>query len=103
MSPTAADRIKKQAGKTAAKPSTKSSEGRAASAARAAKLEPQRLSVRLPAEMAAQVRDWRNGVADDLGRPRVTFQDTVSALLDELLADRDLADRVAERIAQNDD
>lgn len=46
---------------------------------------------------------WQSGVADRLGLARVTGQEVLSALVDRLLTDGELAEQITQAIAANRD
>lgn len=57
-------------------------------------------TVALAPAINRKLGDWQNRAADDLGLARVTAQEVMAALVDELLADPQLAQTIKARLSQ---
>lgn len=101
-----ADEIRAQAKRVGSKPSNRSEAGEVARKGRASsgatRTKAVGKTINLDPQLNGDVQSWQNGTAGSLGVGRVTFQETVTALLRELLSDEELAGRVAARIADRD-
>lgn len=101
-----ADEIRAQAQRVAAKPANRSKAGRQEqlrrSVAPRSRTKPVGKTLNLDSALNSDIQRWQNDTATSMGMPRVTFQQTVDALLRELLADNGLADRVRERITKTE-
>lgn len=98
-----ADEIRAQAQRVAAKPANRSTAGREEqlrrSVAPRSRTKPVGKTLNLDSSLNSDIQRWQNDTATSMGMSRVTFQQTVNALLRELLTDNDLATRVRDRIA----
>ena len=101
-----ADEIRAQAQRVAAKPANRSTAGRQEQLRRAvapgSRTKPVGKTLNLDSSLNSDIQRWQNDTATSMGMSRVTFQQTVDALLRELLTDIALADRVQHRIAESD-
>lgn len=99
---TAADRLRAQGKKVAAKPSTRSEEGieHRKTARPTTRTEPIGKTVKLPPALNSSITEWQGHAANQLGLSRVTFQQLVQALCEETLANDSLGDKIRARINQ---
>jgi len=102
-----ADEIRAQAQRVAAKPANRSSAGREEqlrrSVAPRSRTKPVAKTIKFDAAFNGDVQRWQNDAALALGLSRVTFQQTVDALLREMLTDADLSERIRTRITTETD
>lgn len=98
-----AEEIRAHAQRVGAKPSNRSEAGRTEQAARTVKpqtrTKPVGKTINLDPGLNKDLAQWQTNAAADLGLSRVTFQQTVDALLRELLSDSHLSERVQARVS----
>lgn len=71
---------------------------RSGKGARAPRLRDVRKNVDLSPDLNRRLGDWQRDTAIELGLARVTAQNVLTELINELLADPQLADRIKDRI-----
>lgn len=101
---TAADRIKANAERLkrtapAVTPRDPAPPAPAAAAPMAVRQKNVRRTVDLSPTAHRALDSWQRGAADRLGLARVTGQDVIAALVDQLLADADLSEQIIRNIA----
>uniref|UniRef100_UPI003D929A21 hypothetical protein n=1 Tax=Gordonia sp. B7-2 TaxID=3420932 RepID=UPI003D929A21 len=96
-----AEQIREQAQRLATQPSNRSAAGARALAGSHTPPATKRVgkTVNLDTELNQRVAAWQTTAASALGVPRVTFQAVIDSLLEELLDDEILAQRVRQRLA----
>lgn len=96
-----AEQIREQAQRVATQPSTRSAAGARALSRSQVPPASKRVgkTVNLDTDLNQRIAGWQTFTASTLGVPRVTFQAVVDTLLEELLDDELLAQRVRQRLA----
>lgn len=96
----ASDRLRSQGKRVAAKASNRSEQGQTERATTRpdARTAPIGKTVKLVPALNASVTEWQNKAATELGLARVTFQQFVEAVCQEVLIDEELSSRIVNRI-----